>query len=127
MNARPHFLFPVRALSRVFRGKFLEALVAGLGKGELRLLEDGRRDAPLAELTRTNWVVYAKPPFAGPAQVLAYLGRYTSTNPGAVHTSLPCLSVAGFGHEQSDYSREVLSTECTCMRLSSGEPQISLR
>jgi hypothetical protein len=31
----------------------------------------------LAELTRQEWVVYAKPPFAGPAQVLAYLGRYT--------------------------------------------------
>ncbi len=77
VNAKPHFLFPVRALSRVFRGKFVEALAAGLDKGELCLPKTVRRDALLAELTRTDWVVYAKPPFAGPAQVLAYLGRYT--------------------------------------------------
>ncbi len=77
LNARPHFLFPVRALSRVFRGKFLAALAAGLDQGELRLPAEVRRAALLAELTRQEWVVYAKPPFAGPAQVLAYLGRYT--------------------------------------------------
>jgi hypothetical protein len=77
VNAKPHFLFPVRALSRVFRGKFVAALAAGLDQGELRLPAEVRRDALLAELTRQDWVVYAKPPFAGPAQVLAYLGRYT--------------------------------------------------
>jgi len=77
ISAKPHFLFPVRALSRVFRGKFVTALAAGLDQGELRLPAEVRRDALLAELTCQDWVVYAKPPFAGPAQVLAYLGRYT--------------------------------------------------
>lgn len=77
VNAKPHFLFPVRALSRVFRGKFLAALAAGLDSGTLRLSPGGDRAALWAELTRQDWVVYAKPPFAGPAQVLAYLGRYT--------------------------------------------------
>ena len=77
VNAKPHFLFPVRALSRVFRGKFIAALADGLNTGELRLPPGQAPDALLAELTRQEWVVYAKPPFAGPAQVLAYLGRYT--------------------------------------------------
>ncbi|MDP1903126.1 MAG: transposase [Pseudomonadota bacterium] len=77
VNAKPHFLFPVRALSRVFRGKYIAALAAGLDQGELRLPAEVRRDALLAELTHQDWVVYAKPPFAGPQQVLAYLGRYT--------------------------------------------------
>jgi len=76
-HTKPHFLFPVRALSRVFRGKFVEALAALLAKEELRLPVGYKADALLAELTRQDWVVYAKPPFAGPAQVLAYLGRYT--------------------------------------------------
>jgi len=77
VNAKPHFLFPVRALSRVFRGKFMAALAVGLKTGELRLPPGQAPEALLAELTRLDWVVYAKPPFAGPAQVLAYLGRYT--------------------------------------------------
>jgi hypothetical protein len=75
--AKPHFLFPVRALSRVFRGKFMEALAAALDQGDLHLPTNQRRDGLLAELARQDWVVYAKAPFAGPSQVLAYLGRYT--------------------------------------------------
>ena len=69
--------FPVRALSRVFRGKFVAALAAGLKRGDLRLPANRRSEVVLAELTGQDWVVYAKPPFAGPVQVLAYLGRYT--------------------------------------------------
>jgi putative transposase/transposase-like zinc-binding protein len=63
------FLFSVRALSRVFRGKYLDALQ--------RLL-DGPIDAGLkAALYRHDWVVYAKSPPAGPAALLDYLARYT--------------------------------------------------
>jgi hypothetical protein len=61
------FLFPVKNLSVVFRGKFLAALQKQI------LLEKGF----VKELYKTNWVVYAKEPFAGPAQVVEYLGRYT--------------------------------------------------
>lgn len=75
--AKPHFLFPVRALARVFRGRFLAALDADLARGELHLPAGQTAAALRAELTRQDWVVYAKPPCAGPAQVLAYLGRYT--------------------------------------------------
>jgi Putative transposase/Transposase zinc-binding domain len=79
----PHFFLPVRVLSRVFRGKFLAALRAAYARGELRL---GGRDARqgrlhferlLSAAVRSDWVVYAKPPFGGPEVVLKYLARYT--------------------------------------------------
>jgi hypothetical protein len=63
------FLFSVRALSRVFRGKYLEAL---------RRLANASMDTALeTELHRHDWVVYAKAPPAGPAALLDYLARYT--------------------------------------------------
>ncbi len=74
----------MRVLSRLFRRLFLKALQECFdhGKlqffGELEELQDVVRFAAyLAPLRQQEWVVYAKPPFGGPAQVLAYLGRYT--------------------------------------------------
>ena len=61
------FLFDVKNLSVVFRGKFLAALLK-----QIQLEKNF-----LNELYKTNWVVYAKEPFASPAQVVEYLGRYT--------------------------------------------------
>jgi hypothetical protein len=61
------FLFRVENLSTVFRGKFIGTLQ--------KLLPQEKRF--IRELYRTNWVVYAKEPFAGPEQVIEYLGRYT--------------------------------------------------
>jgi hypothetical protein len=82
--AKPGFLFPVRALARVFRGKYLAGLQRAFAQGELRFAGGVARLADpvaftafLAALRATDWVVYAKPPFAGPTQVLEYLGRYT--------------------------------------------------
>ena len=70
------FLFPVRALSKVFRGKFLEGLRRAF---ELGRLGDDRSVPGLCNALRCiDWVVYAKPPFAGPESVLAYLGRHPS-------------------------------------------------
>ena len=81
---RPGFFLPVRVLSRRFRTLFLSGLERAFRQGELRLsgplahLEDPAAfDRHLRSLRNTEWVVYAKPPFAGPARVLAYLGRYT--------------------------------------------------
>jgi hypothetical protein len=71
----PGFLFPVRALSKVFRGKFLDGLRQRFDRGELG--SDDSLPALLHTLRGHDWVVYAKPPFAGPESVLAYLGRYT--------------------------------------------------
>jgi hypothetical protein len=82
--AKPGFLFPVRALSAVFRGKYLEALALAHRRGELHfagstapLAEPAAWRELLATLKANDWVVYAKPPFAGAEQVLSYLGRYT--------------------------------------------------
>ena len=81
---RPGFFLPVRVLSRLFRRLFLERLAAAHQAGRLlffgdltRLSGHGAFAAHLAPLRRIEWVVYAKPPFAGPEAVLAYLSRYT--------------------------------------------------
>ena len=74
------FLFPVHALSRVFRGKFMQALYEACASGALPLdpadTEPARRQRAQV-LRRHDWVVYAKTPLAGPAAVLDYLARYT--------------------------------------------------
>jgi hypothetical protein len=79
--SKPHFLFPVRALSRVFRGKLLGGLSEARTSGALHLGQAALQPAAFAALLRAlrsqEWVVYAKQPFAGPQQVLAYLARYT--------------------------------------------------
>jgi hypothetical protein len=81
---RPGFFLPVRVLSRLFRRLFLEHLREAFEAGQLHFFSDLADladpvvfSAHLAGLRRIEWVVYAKPPFGGPAQVLAYLGRYT--------------------------------------------------
>jgi len=74
--AKPGFLFPVRILSRLFRAKLLHKLELNLKNGSLRTFEPDPR-ARLRAAARKDWVVYSKPPFAGPEQVLRYLGRYT--------------------------------------------------
>jgi hypothetical protein len=81
---RPGFFLPVRVLSRLFRRLFLDELRAAFEArhlgffGDLAgLAEPAAFARRLRDLRRVEWVVYAKPPFGGPAQVLAYLGRYT--------------------------------------------------
>ena len=78
------FLFPVRALATVFRAKYLAGLRAAFEAGQLTFaagtvdLADRRTfTAFLGGLRAVDWIVYAKRPFGGPAQVLEYLGRYT--------------------------------------------------
>lgn len=78
------FFLPVKVLSRMFRGKFVEGLRRAYVRGELdlsgataALREPVRWHAFVDALFRTDWVVYAKPAFGGPAAVLRYLGRYT--------------------------------------------------
>jgi Putative transposase/Transposase zinc-binding domain len=81
---RRDFFLPVRVLSRLFRRLFLRELKNAFGAGKLRffsnlanLAEPQAFARRIGELRRLDWVVYAKPPFGGPEQVLAYLGRYT--------------------------------------------------
>ena len=78
-TAKRGFLFPVKALSKVFRGKFVAALKIARDNGKLRgqtLADAAWRDL-ISRLHAHEWVVYAKQPLGGPAQVLEYLGRYT--------------------------------------------------
>ena len=80
----PGFFLSVRALSRCFRDLFLQRLRAAFANDELRfsgtldvLSVPANFTARIDALAQIDWVVFAKPPFAGPEQVLGYLGRYT--------------------------------------------------
>lgn len=84
ISCRPGFFLPVRVLSHLFRRLFLEYLQKAFDAGELQFfstLEPLRERRAflryLAPVRQVQWVVYAKPPFAGPEQVLEYVGRYT--------------------------------------------------
>jgi hypothetical protein len=84
ISCRRQFLFPVKVLSRLFRAKFVAYLKTAFrdGKlgfhGELKSLSERRNFVEwLSRVAGTEWVVYAKPPFGGPRQVLKYLARYT--------------------------------------------------
>ena len=70
--ARKNFLFPVKALSRVFRGKFLALLQQSCDKGKIPAANNAIKAS-----RQKSWVVYAKKPFGSPQTVLDYLGRYT--------------------------------------------------
>jgi predicted Zn-ribbon and HTH transcriptional regulator len=72
VKARRNFLFPVKALSVVFRGKFLDLLQQAGEKGKIEIPSE-----KLQGLRHKNWIVYAQKPFGSPQTVLDYLGRYT--------------------------------------------------
>src|SRR3954451_18241136 len=72
VRARKDFLFPVRVMGALFRGKMLAALERAHARGHLDL---GGVD--VRALRGKSWIVYAKRPFGGPEQVIRYLGRYT--------------------------------------------------
>jgi hypothetical protein len=81
---RPNFFLAVKPLANLFRRLFLERLRKAFAAGALgffgdlaELAEPAKFGALVADMRATAWVVYAKKPFGGPAQVLAYLGRYT--------------------------------------------------
>jgi hypothetical protein len=77
---KPDFLFPVQALSKVFRGKFMQALAAAHRNGQIERDPQSQNAAwqtRQQQLYKHDWVVYAKTPLGGPAQVLEYLSRYT--------------------------------------------------
>jgi hypothetical protein len=84
ISCKPNFFLPVFALSKLFRRLMLEKLLAAHKAARLQflgsqaLLANAKAFAAfLAPLRKKRWFVYAKPPFAGPKAVLAYLSRYT--------------------------------------------------
>jgi Putative transposase/Transposase zinc-binding domain len=72
ISARKNFLFPVKALSQVFRGKFLARLQQACDKGKIPAANN-----EIKASRQKSWVVYAKKPFGSAQTVLDYLGRYT--------------------------------------------------
>ncbi len=84
ISARQGYLLPVKVLAKLFRGKFLAELRSAYRNNELRLsgsvealVDPAHFRELLTTLYRQDWVVYAKRPFGGAAQVYRYLGRYT--------------------------------------------------
>jgi len=84
IQSRKNFLFPVKALSKVFRGKFIDYLKKAFVKdnlifpGQMAYLAAEENFLQLTnQLWKKDWVVYSKAPFNGPGKVLDYLGRYT--------------------------------------------------
>jgi hypothetical protein len=84
VDAKYKFLFPVKALSEVFKGKYVSFLRKAYQNGRLSFptaIEGMRKkkafDDSLTTVMGKDWVVYAKPPFKSPAKVLDYLGNYT--------------------------------------------------
>ncbi len=111
VHCKPGFLLPVRVLSRLFRRLFLAALVDAHAAGRLAFFGEiaslHRREAfaaHLAPLRRKNWFVYAKPPFAGPEAVLAYLARYTH-RVAIANSRLIALDERGVTFRYKDYRR----------------------
>ena len=111
VSCRPGFLLPVRVLSRLFRRLFLTGLADAHAAGRLAFFGDldGLRDrtafdAHLAPLRKKNWFVYAKPPFAGPEAVLAYLARYTH-RVAISNSRLLALDERGVTFRYKDYRR----------------------
>jgi Zn finger protein HypA/HybF involved in hydrogenase expression len=108
---KPGFFVPVRVLSKLFRRLMLEKLAAAHAAGKLQFFGEhaGLRDpkafaAHLAPLRKKNWFVYAKPPFAGPQAVLAYLARYTH-RVAISNRRLVALDADGVTFRSKDYRR----------------------
>jgi hypothetical protein len=109
---RPGFFLPVRVLSRLCRRLFLEQLSAAYLAGHLQFFGNKTALADpkafndlLAPLRRTEWVVYAKRPFAGPQAVLAYLSRYTH-RVAIANSRLVAFDDAGVTFKWKDYRAE---------------------
>jgi hypothetical protein len=112
VSSRPAFLLPVRVLGKLFRRLFLTRLLELFEAGRLRFFGQlvGLRDQAafqrhLAPARKKPWIVYAKPPFAGPAAVLAYLSRYTHRVAISNHRLL-ALDERGVTFRYKDYRRE---------------------
>ena len=112
VSSRPAFLLPVRVLGSLFRRLFLTRLLELHTAGRLQFFG---KQVELAEATvfrrrialvrKKTWVVYAKPPFAGPAAVLAYLSRYTHRI-AISNRRLLSLDASGVTFRFKDYRRD---------------------
>ncbi len=126
VSSRAGFLLPVRVLAKLFRRLFLAKLQQLQAAGRLQFFGDhaGLSDRRaflrhLAPLRKKKWVVYAKPPFAGPEAVLAYLSRYTH-RVAISNRRLISLDETGVTFRYKDYRRDGTDRQRT-MTLSPDE------
>jgi hypothetical protein len=126
VGSKPGFFLPVRVLSRLFRRLFLEALAQAHHDGRLRFFGEYADLADpavfaqwLVPLRSTEWVVYAKRPFAGPEAVLAYLSRYTH-RVAISNSRLLAFDERGVTFRWKDY-RTKARTRYNTMTLAAGE------
>jgi hypothetical protein len=119
ISSKPAFLLPVRVLSKLFRRLFLTRLHEHHTEGRLHFFGDqvamnDRRAflRYLAPLRKKNWVVYAKPPFAGPEAVLAYLSHYTH-RVAISNRRLISLDETGVTFRYKDYRRDGVDRQRT--------------
>ena len=110
--SRPDYLVPVEVLSALFRGRMLGMLIAAHAENRLQFFGDYAHladtaafKAYLAPLWKTDWFVYAKRPFSGPEQVLAYLSRYTH-RVAISNSRLLSADAAGVTFKYKDYRIE---------------------
>jgi hypothetical protein len=111
ISSRPAFLLPVRVLGKLFRRLFLTKLLELHTAGRLQFfgahagLDDPRTfKRHLVQVRRKTWVIYAKPPFSGPAAGLAYLSRYTH-RVAISNRRLISFDEAGVAFRYKDYRR----------------------
>ena len=126
VSSRPAFLLPVRVLGKLFRRLFLTRLMALHEAGRLAFFGTLARFADrraflrhLSPVRKKNWVVYAKPPFAGPEAVLAYLSRYTH-RVAISNSRLLRFDKAGVTFRYKDYRRDGADRQQT-MTISADE------
>ena len=112
ISTRPAFLLPMRVLGALFRRLFLSRLLSLFDAGKVSFFGAmaglAKRKAFLSHLSpvrRKRWVVYAKPPFAGPQAVLAYLSRYTH-RVAISNRRLIAFTEAGITFHYKDYRRD---------------------
>ena len=112
ISSRPAFLLPVRVLGKLFRRLFLTRLIALHDAGRLTFFGTMTRLADrraflrhLSPVRKKRWVVYAKPPFAGPQAVLAYLSRYTH-RVAISNRRIMAFDDAGVTFRYKDYRRD---------------------
>ena len=126
VSSRPAFLLPVRVLSKLFRRLFLAGLAELHAEGRLQFFGTqasfAERSAFLQRIALVRqkpWVVYAKPPFAGPEAALAYLSRYTH-RVAISNRRLLALDENGVTFRYKDYRRDGAERYCT-MTLATDE------
>ena len=126
ISSRPAFLLPVKVLGKLFRRLFLTGLLALHAAGRLAFygsmahLTDRRAFLRhLSPVRKKNWIVYAKPPFAGPEAVLAYLSRYTH-RVAISNSRLLRFDDAGVTFRYKDYRRDSADRQQT-MTLAADE------